>query len=166
MSGRQRDQMIERVCDRLHGEMNEAEAALFDLELKSDPVLAKCYREIAALDNALIAMPVLTPSATFTASVLRKTRPVVQPEAEKSTWLDWVTGLAPAFGLLVIAVIWGRELWGKAVGEISEGAGWLDGLLGTNLFEQQPFILLGALIPVIVLAVAYAVMHEDWSAEA
>jgi hypothetical protein len=121
---------------------------------------------MAALDQALTAMPMLTPSAAFTATVLRRTRPVILPENEKSSWLDWIPGLAPAIGLLVIALIWGRDLWGKAIGEMSEGAGWLDGVLGISLFAHQPFLLLGALIPVVVLGVAYAVMHENWGAEA
>ncbi|MCB1059192.1 MAG: hypothetical protein KDB65_03080 [Calditrichaeota bacterium] len=166
MSGKRKNHMYERACDRLHGEMTAAEAAQFDLELKSDPVLAKCFREIAAVDHALSAMPVLLPSASFTASVLRKTRPVVLSEREKSAWLDWLVGLAPAIGLFVIALVWGRDLWGKAVGEMYEGAGWLDSVLGISWFEHQPFVLLGALIPIVVVGVAYSVMHESWGAEA
>lgn len=166
MSGTNQEQAIERICRRLHGEMNEQEARQFDLDLQSNPQLAKAYRQVSAMDRALGDFPTLKPSANFTATVLRKTRPVVMPEKERATWLDWIYGLAPAAGLLVIAMIWGRDLWGKAVSEMSHGAGWLDQILGTQWFANQPLILLGALLPVAILGVAYAILHESYGAEA
>ncbi len=165
MSRKIQDTMIERVCRRLQGDMDSQEAAQFDLDLQSNARLARTYRQMFVMESAFASVPELTPAANFTASVLRKTRPAVLPEKETATWLDWLVGLAPAVGLLVIAVVWGRDLWGRAVGEISQGAGWLDTTLGTQLFADQPFILLGALIPVAILGVAYAVMHESWGAE-
>lgn len=165
MSGLNQEKLLERICERLHGEMNAADAAQFDFEMQSDPRLAKLYRQMSVLERGFEALPVLAPTSSFTASVLRKTRPVVLPEKEKATTWDWIVGLAPAIGLLVIAVIWGRDLWGRAVGEMSQSAGWLDHTLGTQWFADQPFILLGALIPVAILGVAYAMLHENWGAE-
>lgn len=158
---------MERICRRIHGDMSAAEAAQFDLELKSDALLGKTYREMTTLDRCLGEFPVMWPQTDFTASVMQKIKPrtVVYPAKEKATWLDWLVGLAPAFGLLVIAMIWGRDLWGRAVGEMSEGAGWLDQALGTQWFATQPFVLLGALIPVVILGVAYAILHDSWGAE-
>jgi len=156
---------LERVCRRMHGEMSVAEAAEFDAELLRDARLAKLYRQMTAIDGSLTAMPMLKPSSTFTASVLRKTRPVVLPTPEKAGWLDWLYGLAPVAGLLAIALIWGPDLWGRATGELSEGAGWLDQTLGTQWFVHQPFILLGLLIPVAIGVVTYSVMMEGRRAE-
>lgn len=160
--------MIERVCRRIHGEMDASEIAQFELELKSNDKLARLYRQMQKLDTSLNHLPVEWPSVDFTAQVIRKTRPrvIVMPAREKANWLDWVMGLAPAFGLLIIALIWGEDLWGKAVGDLSQGAGWLDTALGTRVFAEQPFLLLGLLIPVAILGVAYAILHENWGAEA
>ena len=168
MSNMNQELLIERICLKLHGEMTPEEAEQFDLDLESNPRLAKMYRQMSKLDTGLSHLPVEWPSMDFTAAVLKKTKPrvVVMPAKEKATWLDWAMGLAPAFGLLVIALIWGEDLWGKAVGEMSQSAGWLDHTLGTQWFADQPFILLGALIPVAILGVAYAILHENYRAEA
>ena len=162
----QQDILIERICRRLHGEMSATEAAEFDAELVNNIRLARLHRQMATLDHSMGDLPKLAPSASFTASVLRKTRPVVVPAPERAGWLDWLIGLAPVAGLLAVAVIWGPNLWGRATGELSESAGWLDQTLGTQWFAHQPFVLLGGLLPVIVLAVAYLVMYESNRAEA
>lgn len=171
MTRMNKEQVIERVCRRLHGEMSAEEAAQFDAELLGDPRLERAYQQIARMDRALGEMPVLKPSAEFTAAVLGKIAPRVAPVRvapvkEKLSWLDWVTGLAPAAGIGVIALIWGRDLWGRAVGEITQGAGWLDQTLGTTWFGSQPFALLAVLIPVVVLGVGYVALHDYWEAEA
>ncbi|MBK6765900.1 MAG: hypothetical protein IPG71_06095 [bacterium] len=165
------EQVIERVCRRLFGEMSAAEAVQFDAERAADPSLERAYQQFVRMDRAFGDMPVLRPSAGFTASVLGKISPRVAPVRvapvkEKASWLDWVVGLAPAAGIGVIAVIWGRELWDRAVLEMTHGAGWLDQTLGTNWFGGQPFALLAVLIPVVVLGVGYASLRDYWEAEA
>ncbi len=168
MSNMNQEQTIERICRRIHGEMTTDEAAQFDLDLESNPRLARTYRQMCKLDTGLSHLPVEWPSMDFTAVVLQKTKPrvVILPAKEKASWLDWTMGLAPAFCLLIIALIWGEDLWGRAVGEMSQSAGWLDHTLGTQVFANQPFLLLGALIPVAILGVAYAILHENYRAEA
>lgn len=171
MNKMNQDQAIERICRRLHGDMSAAEAAQFDLELQSNSKLAHAFQQVSKMDRALGKLPVLTPSANFTAAILGRIQPRVAPVRvtpvkEKATWLDWVTGLAPAFGLGVFALIWGKELWNQVVMEISQGAGWVDQTLGTNWFESQPFALLAVLIPVVVLGVGYMALHDYWEAEA
>lgn len=168
MNNMKHEEIIERICRRLHGEMGAEEAAKFDLDLESNPRLARTYRQMSKLDTSLSHLPVEWPSADFTAQVLKKTKPrtVILPSKEKASWLDWAMGLAPAFGLLIVALIWGEDLWGRAVGEMSQSAGWLDSTLGTRMFAEQPFLLLGLLVPIVILGVAYAILHESYGAEA
>ncbi|MCB9366890.1 MAG: hypothetical protein H6506_05120 [Calditrichaeota bacterium] len=159
MARMNKEQAVELICRRLHGDMSSEEAAQFDEKLSHTPGLADMYRQISGLDRALAALPELRPSVGFTNSVLRKIRPMPEPVKERATWLDWLVGLAPAIGVVLVAMIWGRDLWNRVTVEMFEGAGWLDQVLGTHWFSQQPYVLLAVLLPVVVLVVAYSSMQ-------
>lgn len=159
------EQLIVLICQRLQGEMTPAQAEQFDALVASDPRAAQLLRQIERMDHSLSTLPVLTPSAGFTSAVLSRTHPAIETVRERSAVYDWIVGLAPALGIAAVALIWGRDLWSRAVSDLSQGAGWLDQLLGTSLFSEQPFILLAVLIPVAVIAVAYPTLQDSWHAE-
>lgn len=159
------EQLIELICQRLQGELSPAQAEQLDALVASDPRAARIFRQVERMDRALSTLPALAPSAGFTSAVLRRTHPAIETVKERSVIYDWIVGLAPALGIAIVTLIWGRDLWNRAVSDLSIGAGWLDQLLGTNLFSEQPFILLALLIPVAVIAVAYPSLQDNWRAE-
>ncbi|MCC6477513.1 hypothetical protein IT157_10710 [bacterium] len=149
------DRMIDRVCLYLAGELSAEEKRAFESELATNARLKALLGQMERLDATLADLPELKPSSAFTYRVLEKT--VREPVGllDGWTWLDWMKGLAPALAIGLIAVLWGKDLWAKTQGAFGEGAGAMDSVLGVKLFADQPFMLLGLLLPAAILAVAY-----------
>src|SRR3989339_559023 len=106
-----------------------------------------------ALDNLLSSQAWLSPSAGFTQAVMARiehsleTETQTVPVSRRELILDWIQGLAPAAAVVSFVVMFGKELWNGLLGYLRVSGALLDSVVGTRVFETQPLIQLGIIVP-------------------
>jgi hypothetical protein len=116
------------------------------------------------LDGLLAGQIWLSPSAQFTQLVMAKIG--LSPAAEEQTVpvsrreliSDWIQGLAPAAAVIAFVIMFGKGLWESLLGYLHTSGAVLDSVVGTRIFEQQPLIQLGIIVPLLGSAIISAMV--------
>jgi hypothetical protein len=136
----------------------------FTQSVMTEVGLMPALERAKVLDNLLADQVWLTPSAAFTQMVMAKVglSPVVEeeiiPVSRRELFADWIQGLAPAAAVIAVAIVYGKSLWESVVGYLHASGAVLDSMVGTRIFEQQPLIQLGIIVPLLGCAIISAMV--------
>jgi hypothetical protein len=136
----------------------------FTQSVMSEVGLLPALERAKVLDNLLADQVWLTPSAAFTQMVMAKVglspalEEEIAPVSRRELFADWIQGLAPAAAVIAVVIMYGKSLWGNILGYLQASGAVLDSILGTRIFEQQPLIQLGIIVPLLGSAIISAMV--------
>ncbi len=116
------------------------------------------------LERLLEDQPLLSPTANFTHNVMQRVKLVANldtelaPVSRRETILDWIQGLAPAAAIIVFVVMFGKSMLSSMLSYLQTSATFIDSAVGTKVFESQPLIQLGVIVPLIGVVIISAMV--------
>lgn len=118
----------------------------------------------ALIDKLLVNQVWMTPSRSFTHNVMQRIELATAEESElapvsrRELVIDWIQGLAPAAAIIAFVIMFGQSLFNSLMGYLQKSATMLDAVVGTKLFESQPLIQLGVIVPFIGVLIISAMV--------
>jgi hypothetical protein len=116
------------------------------------------------LERLLVSQSWLAPSVNFTHNVMQRIELATQVEPEIATVsrresvIDWIQGLAPAAAVIAFVIMFGKSIFEGMLNYLHMSAAFIDAAIGTKVFESQPLIQLGVIVPLIGVALISAMV--------
>lgn len=146
----------EAVMSRIETDPSFEPVKAMDVPLELNPDLL--------LDKLLESQVWMTPSHSFTRNVMQRIELATEKETElapvsrREAVIDWIQGLAPAAAIIAFVIMFGQSMYESIMGYLQQSATVIDAVVGTKIFESQPLIQLGVIVPLIGVCIISAMV--------